>query len=90
MKIFEVTMIVCFGLAWPSNLMKSWKVRTAIGKSVIFLCAVLLGYISGMIYKLQTGWDWVSWFYLVNSLMVTADIGLYLRNRALDRRRKEG
>ena len=85
MKIFEVMMIVFFGLAWPSNLLKSWRVRTAVGKSVPFLCSVTCGYISGLIYKLTTGWDWVSWFYLANLLMVSADIALYFRNRKLDK-----
>ena len=27
--IFEVLMIVCFGVAWPLNIAKSWKARTA-------------------------------------------------------------
>ena len=77
-------MVVCFGLAWPSNLMKSWRVRTTTGKSIIFLFAILLGYLSGITYKLQTGWDWVSWFYLVNTLMVGADVVIYFRNRKFD------
>jgi len=89
MKIFELIMLICFGLAWPFNLHKSWRVRTALGKSVLFLCAVFTGYVSGMVYKYQTGWDWVSWVYLVNALMVAADIALYVRNRKIDRDTRE-
>ena len=30
------------------NVMKSWKARTAKGKSVAFLCLILFGYIAGI------------------------------------------
>ena len=35
-QIFEVLMIVCFGLSWPFNIMKSWNAKTAKGKSLLF------------------------------------------------------
>ena len=34
--LLETLMIVCFGLSWPISIWKSWKSRTAQGKSLIF------------------------------------------------------
>ena len=32
----ETLMIICFGLSWPLSVYKSWKSRTAKGKSLQF------------------------------------------------------
>ncbi|HPX19745.1 MAG: hypothetical protein WDA72_04210 [Desulfomonilia bacterium] len=86
MSIFEVIMLVCFGAAWPSSIYKSYISRTARGKSVIFLVIVLAGYCAGMLHKLFFSLDWVILLYLLNGLMITADILLYIRNARFDRR----
>lgn len=39
-EIFEILMIVSFGVSWPMNLIKSYKVRTTKGKSLAFLLLV--------------------------------------------------
>ena len=36
-EILEIIMIVTFGLSWPANVIKSYKARTAKGKSILFL-----------------------------------------------------
>ena len=41
-KFLEVMMLICFGLSWPFNIVKSWKSRTARGKSLLFECCVIL------------------------------------------------
>jgi hypothetical protein len=87
MSIFEAGMLVCFGISWPVNIYKSVKSRTAAGKSVIFLYLVWVGYLSGIINKLINNFDLVFWLYVLNALMVSADIVLYYRNRSNDRRR---
>lgn len=46
MGIFEALMLLCFGAAWPVNLAKAWRARTAVGQSASFLLIVLLGYLS--------------------------------------------
>ena len=33
-QVFEMIMLVCFGLSWPCNITKSLRSRTAKGKSV--------------------------------------------------------
>jgi len=83
--IFESVMIICFGVSWPLSVIKSWKSRTAKGKSLVFLLAILVGYLSGIAGKIITGnITYVIAFYIFNVVMVTADICLYFRNRKLD------
>ena len=90
MSIFEAMMLICFGLSWPMNIYKSWKTRSATGKSLAFLLIIEVGYICGMINKLAVQYDLVFWLYLLNFLMVGTDAVLYFRNRKLDARRSAG
>ena len=50
-ELFEIIMIVSFGASWPLNVLKSYKARTAKGKSLAFLCLIFFGYIAGIISK---------------------------------------
>lgn len=92
-ELFEITMIVCFGASWPLNVIKSYKARTARGKSLAFLCLVFVGYIAGITskfvneaYMASFSEKWyVLFFYFLNLSMVTADIIIYFRNKKLDR-----
>lgn len=86
MKVFEMIMLLCFGASWPISLWKSYTSRTTRGKSVFFLCLVFAGYLSGLAYKISTGFDYVSWFYILNMSMVGADILMYARNRRIELR----
>ncbi len=83
MSIFEILMLVCFGAAWPVSIYKSIKTRQVAGKSLPFLVIILVGYVAGVLHKLLFRYDLVIFLYLLNALMVTADIVLYLRNRLL-------
>lgn len=87
--IFEALMMVCFGLSWPASICKSWRSRTNKGKSIFFLFIILFGYVCGLAHKLvwQKEVDRIVWIYVVNTAMVLADICLYFRNAAYDRRR---
>ena len=86
-ELLEICMIVLFGCSWPMNVIKSYKARTAKGKSVAFLLFILVGYICGIVGKLiGPGFKWyVLFFYCLNFVMVFADLLLYIRNRRLDR-----
>ena len=93
-EILEIIMIVSFGVSWPLNVMKSWKARTTKGKSLPFLCLIFFGYIAGIASKFAnesymasfaTKW-YVLCFYVLNLLMVGADLCIYYRNYLLDRR----
>ena len=84
-QIFETLMLVFFGISWPTNIVKSYKVRTTKGKSILFLFFVLTGYFCGIAAKISSGAiNYVVVFYIINSIMVSIDIILYFRNRALD------
>ncbi len=85
-QIFEVLMIVCFGVSWPFNIAKSWKAKTARGKSLLFEVCILVGYICGIAGKFITGnVTYVLIAYVINVVMVLIDILLTLRNMALDK-----
>jgi hypothetical protein len=85
-ELLEAFMVISFGFSWPANIIKSYKVRTVKGKSLFFLICVLFGYCCGICSKLVSGAiNYVFVFYVLNSVMVVADILLYFRNRSLDR-----
>ena len=85
MSVFEITMLVCFGSAWPASIYKSCVSKTAKGKSMAFLIIIFVGYIAGILHKLFYNLDWVITLYAVNGLMVLLDIGFTLQNRRLDK-----
>lgn len=86
MSIFEAMMLICFGAAWPVNIIKSWRTRSAFGKSPGFLIIVIAGYVSGIIHKIIYSPDLVLILYIMNLLMVSLDLLIFFLNRALDRR----
>ena len=89
-EIFEALMVICFGISWPVSIVKSWKSETAKGKSLVFLCFILIGYLCGMISKIIAGKiTYVFVFYVLNFIMVSIDLCLYFRNTKLDRQREK-
>lgn len=92
-EILEIIMIVSFGLSWPANVLKSYRARTAKGKSISFLCLIFFGYIAGIAskftneaYMASFSEKWyVLFFYFLNITMVGLDIIMYFRNVRLDR-----
>ncbi len=95
-EILEIIMIVSFGASWPLNLIKSYKARTTKGKSLPFLLLIFFGYIAGITSKLvnetymaEIGQKWyVLFFYVLNFIMVGADLCMYVRNYRLDQKAK--
>ncbi len=89
-ELFEILMIVLFGASWPMNVIKSFKAKTAKGKSFMFLVLIFTGYLFGIAGKLIAGgFKWyVMFFYVLNAVMVATDIVLYFRNKALDKKVK--
>lgn len=86
-EILEIIMVISFGASWPFNVIKSYKARTTKGKSLLFLCLILFGYVAGIAAKLvifnPAKW-YVLFFYVLNFVMVAADLVLYARNKRLD------
>lgn len=91
-ELLEITMILLFGASWPLNVYKSYRSRTAKGKSLPFLCLIWAGYIAGIaskflnpVYMAAITEKWyVLFFYFLNLLMVSLDLILYFRNKKLD------
>ena len=84
MSIFEITMLTCFGAAWPVSIWKSIKSKSAKGKSLPFMIIIGLGYVAGMLHKIFYNFDPVFYLYFLNFLMVSADILLYFMNKKLE------
>jgi hypothetical protein len=89
MSVFEIMMLLCFGAAWPFSILRSLRSRSTAGKSPVFLWIVLAGYLAGVTHKLLYAPDPVLGLYVINALMVSLDIGLYFRNRALEQMKVE-
>ncbi len=79
MSIFEVIMLVCFGISWPISIAKSIRTKVVAGKSPLFMGIVCIGYLSGMIHKVLFSFDWVIILYLVNMILIMIDIMLYFK-----------
>lgn len=94
--ILEIIMIVSFGFSWPMSVIKSYKERTTRGKSLPFILLIFFGYIAGIIskfvnpvYMAEFSEKWyVLFFYILNTVMVAADLILYVRNYQLEKKEK--
>ena len=93
-EILEIAMILSFGASWPMNVIKSYKARSAKGKSLTFLVLIFVGYIAGIASKFTNAAYMASFsekwyvlvFYFINITMVGIDIALYFRNLTLDKK----
>lgn len=85
--IFETIMLVCFGLSWPLNVIKAYKARTTQGSSLPFILLIITGYVAGITAKIIMGQiNFVLAVYLLNLVIVSLNVVVYIRNAALDRK----
>ena len=90
--VLEALTIFCFGLSLPLSIRKSYVSRTAKGKSLFFEVFLLIGYACGIARKIiqtaQGGSGFIFFlsffFYVLNFIEISIDVGLYFRNRKLD------
>lgn len=89
--ILETVMLICFGLSWPMNLIKAYKARTAKSTSLPFILLIITGYVAGIIAKLLV--PDVKWFvlavYILNLVIVSGNLVVYFRNKALDKKNEQ-
>ncbi len=79
---FEGIMLICFGLSWPISVYKSFTSKSTKGKSIVFIIAILIGYIAGIIGKIAgNSINYVLLLYIFNIIMVGIDLVLYCINR---------
>lgn len=80
--IFESIMLLCFGASWPFAILRTWRAKSAKGKSFIFLGLLILGYTCGMASKLyDPTLSKVFYLYLMNLILVSIDLSLAVRYR---------
>ena len=82
MLIFEFIMLACFGLSWPISVYKSIKSKSTQGKSIVFIIAIIIGYVSGIIGKIVNNQlTYVLIIYCFNLIVVSVDLLLFFINR---------
>lgn len=84
-------MLICFGLSWPINAIKSYRAGTAKGMSLPFICLILFGYVAGITAKIiliEETKIFVLIVYILNLLTVGFNLFVYFRNRHLDKVRE--
>jgi hypothetical protein len=79
MSVFEVAMLICFGVSWPISIAKSIRTRVVSGKSPLFMVILCFGYAFGIIHKLLYSLDWVIVLYVLNIFLVMIDLALYFK-----------
>jgi len=78
MSPFEAMMLICFGISWPISIIKQLRVKQVQGKSPIFAAVVGLGYVAGITHKILYSRDIVLALYVLNLVMVSTDLALYI------------
>jgi uncharacterized protein with PQ loop repeat len=69
-------MLLCFGCSWPISIWKLWRAKRSEGKSRMFACIVLVGYVSGILHKLIYNYDPVIILYVINLVLISVDLYL--------------
>ena len=86
-QIFELVMLVCFGLSWPISVYKSLISHSTQGKSLVFMIAIIIGYLSGITGKIVGGQiNYVLGMYCFNLTVVSFDLMLYFVNKHREKR----
>ncbi len=83
---FEMLMLLCFGAAWPTSIVKSIKSKSTKGKSIYFLIIILVGYTAGIMHKIFYNNDFVIYFYILNFVMVFTDLLMYIKNKKYEKK----
>lgn len=90
-QIFEVLMLICFGISWPISVVKSIKSKSAKGKSLVFTAVIIVGYICGIASKIAAGHlTYVLWLYVFNLVAVTLDMAISIVNKRKHSRNVQG
>mgnify|MGYP006996084339 CR=1 FL=1 len=85
-EIFEMFMLICFGLSWPMSVIKNIRAKTARSMSLPFTLLIITGYISGITAKIiSCQINFVLTIYLINLAIVSINVIVYFINRRYDR-----
>ncbi len=85
-SILETLMILSFGISWPLSIARMYRSWSTGGKSLFFSCFILFGYFCGMAAKIVNhNYNLAFIFYIINTVMVSVDILLWIRNRRYEK-----
>ncbi len=79
MSVFEIIMLICFGMSWPTSIAKALRTKVVSGKSPLFMGIICVGYVCGLVHKPVYSMDWVIALYAVHLILVATDLALYFR-----------
>ncbi len=80
--VLESVMLICFGISWPVSVYKSWTSKSTKGKSLVFILAIIVGYVAGITGKILGGQlNYVLALYILNLTFVSVDLALYFINK---------
>lgn len=86
--LLETVMLVCFGFSWPISVVGNYRSRTAKGMNPSFIVLIMTGYIAGITAKIVSGnFTFVLFAYILNLILVSANLLIFFRNSRLDRER---
>ena len=87
-QLLEFMMLFLFGFSWPFAIAKTYRAKRVDGKSPQFEFIVIVGYLCGIASHLVSGQGlWVIGVYVLDVLLVSADLALYFRYSRCNRRR---
>ena len=90
-SILETIMILCFGISWPLSIRRMYTSWSTGGKSILFSCFILIGYFCGIAAKIVThNYNLAFIFYIINTVMVSIDICLWIRNYRYEKGLSDG
>lgn len=85
-EILESVMLICFGLSWPMSVIKNIKAKSAKNMSLQFILLICFGYVAGITAKIiNHNVGYVLAVYILNLVIVSANIVVYFINRRYDR-----
>ena len=88
--ILETVMLVCFGCSWPLSVYKNIKARSAKAMSLQFILLIIAGYVAGITAKILRGnFSYVLVMYIINLVIVSANVVVYFVNRRYDRQAEQ-
>lgn len=77
-EILEFAMLFSFGFSWPFAIARTYCAKRVDGKSPMFMCIVLFGYLCGIAAHLVEGTKlWLCIVYLLDMALVSTDLILY-------------
>ena len=85
-EFLEMIMLICFGISWPFSVVRNIKAKTAKGMSIEFTLLIIVGYIGAKIYSGNVGF--VLFVYILNLVMVSANLVVFFINKRLDKKRE--